>query len=298
VISIWFMIAAVVLTALLAWRITVRVRRRWQRDLSAQEQLIKSLESRLVEKQNELGREKEQAEASHAEIQKLANARKEFVANVSHELKTPLTSIRGFAETLKNGALDDEEKAARFVGKIEKNADQLQNLIEDLLALSELDSGRYQLELAAVPLAELIAELREDFLESLRSKKHVLELDISNGVQVRAQTAALKQVLTNLLGNAIKYSPEASPIQIRAYPRGNVCEIIVEDKGIGIPLADIPHIFERFYRVDKARSRDLGGTGLGLAIVKHLVNAQGGEIMVTSQPELGSRFIVTLPLVI
>jgi two-component system phosphate regulon sensor histidine kinase PhoR len=229
-------------------------------------------------------------------IRKLENSRKEFVANVSHELKTPLTNIRGYAETLRTGALKDPEVAERFVQKIENNSVQLHNLIEDLLRLAEIESGRVEKNPIAVSLPTTVAELKNEFADLIQKKNLSFEINVPHNLIVRAEPSALKQILSNLLNNAIKYTSEGGKIFVSAETNNDFCKVMVTDTGIGIPETDLPHVFERFYRVDKARSREVGGTGLGLAIVKHLVQTQGGEVGVSSQYGKGSQFYFTLPL--
>ncbi len=229
-------------------------------------------------------------------IRKLENARKDFVANVSHELKTPLTSIRGFAETLKGHALENPETARRFLEKIERNAAQLQNLIEDLLKLSEIESGRSEFNPQALSLRECFEEIHFDFSGALQEKQLHWVVDLPNDLPVLAEPGALKQILINLISNAIKYTPEGGTLTLKGERRGSYAKISVADTGLGIPNSDLPRIFERFYRVDKARTRQVGGTGLGLAIVKHLVQRQGGEVGVKSQLGQGSFFWFSLPL--
>jgi len=234
------------------------------------------------------------------EVRKLENARKEFVANVSHELKTPLTSIRGFAETLQHQAAKCDDTTIRFIERIESNAMQLQNLIEDLLDLSRIESGRRELILQTVELRDLVLKVTDDFRERLEQNQMKVELRIDHSLKVRAEPRALEQIFRNLIDNAIKYSPAGGALIIEAGRiekdgnRNCYYEVSVTDHGLGIPNEDLPHIFERFYRVDKARSRALGGTGLGLAIVKHLVQAQGGQVGVESEVGQGSRFFFTL----
>ncbi len=225
-------------------------------------------------------------------IRQLEDVRREFVANVSHELKTPLTNILGYAETLRHG-VDEEATARRFIEKIENNATQLKNLVEDILELSAIESGRIELHLASVSLMGLIEDLQGDFAEACKVKKIVFSAKVPESFFVQADRVALKQILGNLIDNAIKYTAEGGSVTVGSGGPGN--KISVVDTGMGIAPTDLEHIFERFYRVDKARSRQAGGTGLGLAIVKHLVQAHGGEVGVTSQPGRGSEFFFTIP---
>ncbi len=229
-------------------------------------------------------------------LRKLENMRREFVANVSHELKTPLTNIRGYAETLLQGALQDTEAAHRFTKKIENNALQLQNLVEDILKLSEIESGRLELNLIPTSLKTFIQNLYNDYEELLKAKGIYFKTEIKEPLAIPVDLSALKHILGNLIDNAIKYTPPEGTITLSAVEEGSFCKITVADTGTGISERDLPHVFERFYRADKARSRQMGSTGLGLAIVKHLVQAHKGEVGVMSELSKGSRFFFTLPL--
>ena len=228
-------------------------------------------------------------------LRKLERVRQEFVANASHELKTPLTNILGYAETLRRGALQ-EANAARFIEKIENHAIQLKNLVDHILKLSEIESGHLELHPTPLHLETLLAELQGDFEEALFKKRLLFEKRMPPGFLVHADPSILKQILKNLLDNAIQYTSEEGKITVAAETVGHFHRVTVFDTGIGIPEKDLPHIFERFYCVDKARSREGGGTGLGLSIVKHLVQAQGGEVGVESQLGNGSSFFFTLPI--
>ena len=230
------------------------------------------------------------------DLRRLENVRKEFVANVSHELKTPLTCIRGYAETLRTGALDDHEAAARFVEKIESNAGQLQNLVEDILKLSEIESGRQEMARVPVDLRRAVETVLEGVAEALKNKKLFCDNNISEGTLASGDPQAFRQILGNLIDNAVKYTPEGGRIMVSSEALGSFLRVTVADTGIGISEKDLPRVFERFYRADKARSRQMGGTGLGLAIVKHLVQAQGGEVGVKSEVGKGSEFWFTVPL--
>jgi two-component system phosphate regulon sensor histidine kinase PhoR len=229
-------------------------------------------------------------------VRRLENVRKEFVANVSHELKTPLTCIRGYAETLRTGALSDGDAARRFVEKIETNAGQLQNLVEDILKLSQIESGRLEIATAPTALGPVIGSLCDEFSDLAESKKISLKKEVAADLTVPVDVQAFRQILGNLVQNAVKYTPESGAVTVSARALGGVCRVSVSDTGIGIPETDISRVFERFYRVDKARSRAMGGTGLGLAIVKHLVQAHGGDVGVKSEVGKGSEFWFTIPI--
>ncbi len=228
-------------------------------------------------------------------LRKLEDHRKEFVANVSHELKTPLTSIRGYAETLKEGAISDPVAAVRFVDKILKNASQLQNLVDDILEISTIESGYVDLNKVDVVLLPLIQGITRDCQEGLASKKMTIKIEVDSSLSVISDVKALGQILRNLIDNAIKYTPEEGQITVSAKVLPVVTEISVQDTGIGIDQKDQSRIFERFFRVDQSRSREAGGTGLGLAIVKHLVQASGWSIRVKSKLHEGTCFTVVIP---
>ena len=231
-----------------------------------------------------------------AQLRRSEKVRKDFTANVSHELRTPLAAIKAFAETLREGAAEDPEHRAEFLLEIETNADRMARLVDDLLALSSLDSGARPPAPERVDLMRLAAEVTAT-LKPLAGRKELgLRVEpFRNIPPVRGDRGQLKQVLTNLLDNAIKFTPEKGVVRVSAECTGGRVTVAVQDSGIGIPAEDLPRIFERFYRVDKARSRELGGTGLGLAIVKHIVEAHGGSVVVASRPGEGSTFRFTLP---
>ena len=224
------------------------------------------------------------------EIRKLEAVRRDFVANVSHELKTPLTSIKGFVETLLEGAIDDKENSRQFLEIIKLHAERLDNLVNDLLKLSEIESGQVKLDLSRVRLKELVADILATFNSQLKRKSLEFRNEIGETLSVEADRDKLRQVLVNLIDNAIKFNNEKGSVRIYSEGIGAKIKIIVEDSGIGIPPKDISRIFERFYRVDKARSRELGGTGLGLSIVKHIVELHGGNVGVESIEGAGSKF--------
>jgi len=231
------------------------------------------------------------------EIRRLEQVRSEFVANVSHELRTPLTSIRGFVETLLEGALADEKTSRRFLGIINNEAQRLQRLIEDLLTLSRVEHRSPEPVGVGASLPQAVARVLEVVGPLAEERGVALRTEIpSDLLHLRLPENFLDQILLNLLDNAIKYTPEGGEVTVRAFREGSRARVEVQDTGIGIPPESLPRIFERFYRVDKARSRALGGTGLGLAIVKHMVEAYGGTVGVESQPGKGSTFHFTVPL--
>lgn len=230
------------------------------------------------------------------DIRKLETMRRDFVANVSHELKTPLTSIKGFVETLLEGALDDKENNRQFLKIIQEHADRLDVLIGDLLSLSHLESKEMSLERKEFDLKEQVDEVVAGFKSQIKKKNIGITNDLPPGFEIRADKARMGQVMTNLIDNAVKFNKENGIVRIYGSVSDNAVKIFVEDSGVGIPEKDLSRIFERFYRVDKARSRELGGTGLGLSIVKHIVELHGGSVGVESTEGLGSKFHFTLPV--
>lgn len=230
-------------------------------------------------------------------IKQLENTRKDFVANVSHELRTPLSLIKGFVETLLEGAMDDPERATRFLQTIEKHTDRLTYLIEDLLTISMLEGGSVSMNLQQVQLRELADRVIDDLQSRAQAKHTVLQNLLSPDLTARADADRIQQVLFNLVENAIKYGGEAGRTTISGRATDNqTIEVWVQDNGPGIPHEAQERVFERFYRVDRARSREAGGTGLGLAIVKHIVLAHGGAVSVKSEPGQGASFHFTLPV--
>ena len=231
------------------------------------------------------------------ELRRLERVRQDFVANVSHEFKTPLTAIQGFAETLLAGALDDPENNRRFLEIIRNHAIRLARLTNDLLKLARIEAGKLELEFSSVSLLELIEGCTETTLLKANRKEITLEITIPPRLPaVRGDAALLRDVLQNLLDNAIQYTPPRGHISVVATAGPREAVVTVADTGIGIPLADSERIFERFYRVDAARSREAGGTGLGLSIAKHIVEAHGGKLWVESTVGQGSKFSFSLPL--
>ncbi|MGB9802737.1 two-component system histidine kinase PnpS [Desulfofundulus sp.] len=231
------------------------------------------------------------------ERRKLEQMRTEFVANVSHELRTPLTSIKGFLETLLDGALNDPETACRFLEIMGQETERLIRLVDDLLDLSKIEERRVVHRWQRVDMVDVISRVASLFRSQAKEKELTLSLEVPRDLPgVYGDPDMLAQVLINLLDNAIKYTPRRGSVTIRAMVLEGELRVEVEDTGIGIPAESLPRIFERFYRVDKARSRELGGFGIGLAIVKHIIRAHGGKIAVESTPGRGSSFYFTLPL--
>jgi two-component system phosphate regulon sensor histidine kinase PhoR len=227
-------------------------------------------------------------------LKQLENARKEFVANVSHELRTPLSLIKGYVETLLSGAKDNPEVSIRFLETIDRNSERLRLLIEDLLTISELESGRVKLNLQSVALRPVVEKVFGD-LSTRAAAQEIKLLNHAPELKVEADADRLEQVLGNLIDNAIKYGRKSGTVVVggRAVDGGEV-ELFVQDDGPGIPAEALERVFERFYRVDKARSRDRGGTGLGLSIVKHLVHSHRGRVWAKSEVGHGATFYFTL----
>jgi two-component system phosphate regulon sensor histidine kinase PhoR len=229
-------------------------------------------------------------------LRRLENVRRDFVANVSHELRTPITSIKGFVETLQEGALNDPEDAKRFLGIIAKQVDRLNFIIEDLLALSKIEeSGTAEIRLEEHELMTVLQSAIEICDSKVKLKKVTITLICNKDLCAKIDSELFKQAITNLLDNAVKYSDEGGVIKISASKVESEVAISVQDWGIGIERRHLPRLFERFYTVDKARSRELGGTGLGLSIVRHIVMAHHGHISVESAPGKGSTFMIHLP---
>ncbi len=257
----------------------------------------------LGEQLNEAGEKLQkmfqELQREHEQLERLERVRKDFVINVSHELRTPLASIQGYTETLLDGAIHDPAHNVKFLSIIRQNSERLGRLIADLMTLSRIELKTTRFQFASY----FVNGLLEDCIESMRPmmEKKNISMSLEPGPErpeVFCDSEAVHQVVTNLLDNALKYTPENGVITVgaRSLDDNDTVEIYVRDSGVGIPPEDLPRLFERFYRVDKARSRELGGTGLGLAIVKHLVRAQGGEVFVESEPDRGSRFSFTLPV--
>ncbi|MGH9574377.1 MAG: sensor histidine kinase [Candidatus Acidiferrales bacterium] len=230
------------------------------------------------------------------ELRRLERVRQDFVANVSHEFKTPLTAIQGFAETLLGGALEDQKNNRRFLEIIRDHAAQLARVTDDLLKLARIEAGKLEVQLGPVNVVDVVDLCSETTLLRAQRKGVVVQAEIPPDLPpVRADARLLREVLQNLLDNAVQYTPSGGKIEVQA--KAGPCEVTVavSDTGIGIPLADQERIFERFYRVDAARSREVGGTGLGLSIARHIVETLGGKLSVESEVGRGSRFSFSIP---
>ncbi len=227
------------------------------------------------------------------EMRRLESMRRDFVANVSHELRTPVTAIRSASETLQGGIPSDPEVLKRFIGIIERNAERLHMLVEDLLDLSRIESREYRLSSEPIDLRALVAQVAGLFRDRVDKKGMELVNEVGD-FQALADRKALEHVITNLIDNAVKYCVTGCKIRVWSEPTSEGVRLLVEDDGPGIEAKHLPRIFERFYRVDPGRSRELGGTGLGLSIVKNLVEAMSGRVSVESAPGSGTRFSVLL----
>jgi two-component system, OmpR family, phosphate regulon sensor histidine kinase PhoR len=233
------------------------------------------------------------------ELRRLERVRRDFVANVSHEFKTPLTAIQGFTETLLSGALDDLANRARFVEIIRDHARRLARLTDDLLKLSRIEAGQLELETRPVRVEALVNSCIETARLKAEAKRIQIHVALDDKAPaVRGDGVQLGEVLQNLLDNAVQYTPSGGQIEVKSRSNGNSVTFTVSDTGIGIPESDLERIFERFYRVDAARSREAGGTGLGLSIARHIVDAHGGRIWVESAIGQGSRFHFSIPSVL
>ena len=260
------------------------------------------LSSKLNETGEQLARTMQQLQLEHSELEKVERIRKDFVINVSHELRTPLASIQGYTETLIDGAIYDRENNLRFLNIIRHSAERLTRLTADLLTLSRLELRTQEFRLASFRANDLLADV-VDTIRPIAAKKNIRLIHEPGPAEceVFCDSEAFYQIVSNLLDNAVKYTPEGGAITAGSRPvqrpdGSEWIEYFVRDTGMGIPPEDQARLFERFYRVDKARSRELGGTGLGLAIVKHLVRAHGGEVRVESEIGVGSVFFFTMPV--
>lgn len=234
------------------------------------------------------------------ELRRLERMRQDFVANASHELKTPLASIKAYTETLLDWALKDEAVNVRFLERIDEQAERLNQLILDMLSLARLETGQEVFEHGPLPLAPMIEACLNSHRDRADAKGLNLSLELrelDGQTEVKADEEAIRQIFDNLVDNAIKYTPEGGSVRVSCRQTGEAIVVEVADSGIGIPRDELSRVFERFYRVDKARSRELGGTGLGLSIVKHLVQSLDGQVSVVSRLGAGSCFTVQLPRV-
>ncbi len=231
------------------------------------------------------------------ELKKLARLRSEFVANVSHELKTPLTTIKGFVETLKEGAINDRGSAIKFLEIIAKHTERLENLVNDLLSLSAIESREVKLNREKISVNAFLEAILNLYKERFENQKLNIHLKLARELpSILADRNKIEQVFFNLIDNAIKFTPPGGSIIINSIQQNGFIQIDVKDTGIGIESEHLPRIFERFYRVDRGRSRELGGTGLGLSIVKHIVQLHQGKVSVESEPQAGSTFSIFLPV--
>jgi two-component system phosphate regulon sensor histidine kinase PhoR len=220
--------------------------------------------------------------------------RRDFVANVSHELRTPLTAIRGYVEALLDDP-GDADQTRQFLDIVARHTSRMERLVADLLRLARLDAGQETLDMAPCDLQQMFKAVIADLAQTIAAKDQRVEIAVSpDASAITADPAKLHDVVRNLVENAVNYSPEHAAVRVEAVRRNKYLEITVSDSGPGIPAADLKRVFERFYRVDKARSRP-GGMGLGLAIVRHLVELHGGRATAENRPEGGARFTVTLP---
>jgi two-component system phosphate regulon sensor histidine kinase PhoR len=228
-------------------------------------------------------------------VERLESTRQEFLSNISHELRTPLTSILAFVETLEDGAVDDPDNNRRFLEVIRRNAERMRALINDVLELSQIESGRISIDIGEVKLHRAVADVFTDLSAAASARDIDLISNIPADAVVTADADRLYQMLTNLVDNAVKFNRDGGTVTVSLERRPGRDVIAVADTGEGITSELIDRIFERFYRADRARSRDVGGTGLGLSIVKHLARLQGGEVTATSVAGSGTTFIIELP---
>jgi two-component system phosphate regulon sensor histidine kinase PhoR len=230
------------------------------------------------------------------EERRLEKIKRDFVSNVSHEMRTPLANIKGYTETLLDGALKDKKNLTGFLSVIDKHTTRMTHLIDDLLILSRLEAHEVPVSFSPVEIKEIISSALNSLEKQAESKRIALSCNcLKKQLNLEAEREGIEQILTNLIDNAIKYTPEGGKVSVSAYAIDGGVQVDVEDTGIGIPAKDIPRIFERFYRVDKARSRILGGTGLGLSIVKHIVLTHKGKVWVESEVGKGTKFSFTIP---
>jgi two-component system phosphate regulon sensor histidine kinase PhoR len=231
-----------------------------------------------------------------SDIERLEKTRRDFIANVSHELRTPLTSIQGYTETLLDGMPPDPKMTREFLEIIRKNAARMSRLTEDLLTLARVESGAQSFRFEFVSAMDLLHDAEQTLRDIARSRGVDLRIVEGTDEKVQADRDAIHQVFVNFIDNAIKYAPGGTEVQLGARNQQGVVEFFVRDFGLGIQSEHLPRLFERFYRVDKARSRESGGTGLGLAIVKHIVRKHGGTVSARSEVNRGSEFSFFLPV--
>ncbi|MEP6849159.1 MAG: ATP-binding protein [Acidobacteriota bacterium] len=229
------------------------------------------------------------------QVERLEQVRQEFLSNISHELRTPLTSIIAFVETLEDGAINDEENNRRFLGVIRRNAERMHSLIDDILELSMIESGSVSVQFRDVKVSSLVDEIFASLSSKAVEREITLINDVPGSATVKADSVRLEQMLTNLVDNAIKFNRRGGSVSVSFERQDAVDMISVADTGEGMSSEQMERIFERFYRADRARSREVGGTGLGLAIVKHLAKLHGGEVTVTSELTRGTRFQIEFP---
>lgn len=230
------------------------------------------------------------------QVEHLETVRQEFLSNISHELRTPLTSILAFVETLENGAIDDAENNRRFLEIIHKNAERMHYLINDILELSSIEAGKVQIEPKEMRLSSAVEEIFTNLSSKAKTREVTLVNKVVKGTIIYADAVRLEQMLTNLIDNAVKFNRPAGKVIVRHARTDNTDIVSISDMGEGIAAEHLQRIFERFYRTDRARSREIGGTGLGLAIVKHLAKLHGGEVSVNSALGQGSTFSIELPV--
>ncbi len=229
------------------------------------------------------------------QIDRLELVRQEFLSNISHELRTPLTSILAFVETLENGALEDEENNMRFLGVIRRNAERMSSLIADILELSLIESGQVSVDIREVKLHLALTDVMAALSSKAEGREVTLHNNVAENASIWCDSVRLEQMLTNLIDNAIKFNRQSGSVTVSLEHAAGTDNIYVADTGEGILPEHSGRIFERFYRTDRARSRDLGGTGLGLAIVKHLAKLHGGEVTLVSELGIGTTFKIELP---
>lgn len=229
-------------------------------------------------------------------VERLEKVRQEFLSNISHELRTPLTSILAFVETLEDGAIDDKENNRRFLGVIRRNAERMHELIADILELSMIESGNVSIEIKPVRLSNLVNEVFTSLSSKASQREVTLVNEIAGELRATADPVRLEQMLTNLIDNAIKFNRPGGRVTVDASVSAEKASISVADTGEGILPDHLSRVFERFYRADRGRTREVGGTGLGLAIVKHLARLHGGEVSVNSALGRGAVFTIELPV--